>query len=247
MPVVRQPSDPSGVLIRCPNRGGCDVGVRRCRAGREPGRGLWHVRPGRLVMFQHGLRLMQAIPHRRGCYFRAALIEPHRRVGYGRTRRLDHGQLAYVVVNRHFRHWGPGLASPGATVNPPAVAARGGDTPRFHPHARRRQPNLTKQSVGLWVAAAVLSVEEVGWRTGNPQGSERDFRGHRSAGDRDRGPLLELAQVSIGACGPDPVTNQVTMPPGNAGRSTTQPDTAIPPTCGNTTQSDGIRRNRHAW
>ena len=44
-----------------------------------------------------------------------------------------------------------------------------------------------------------------------------------------------------------PVTNQVTTTPGNGRRSATYPDTGIPPTCGNPTQPDGIRRNRHAW
>jgi hypothetical protein len=44
-----------------------------------------------------------------------------------------------------------------------------------------------------------------------------------------------------------PPHKQVTTPPGNAGRSTTQPDTAIPPTCGDPTQSDVSRRKRHAW
>jgi two-component system sensor histidine kinase VanS len=36
-------------------------------------------------------------------------------------------------------------------------------------------------------------------------------------------------------------------PTHNLGRSATQRDTAILLTCGNPTQPDGIRRNRHAW
>ena len=50
---------------------------------------------------------------------------------------------------------------------------------------------------------------------------------------------MVTGQIAIVAetvpCWPWPVTSQVTTPPYNAGRSTTQPDTAIPPTCGNPT------------
>ena len=45
----------------------------------------------------------------------------------------------------------------------------------------------------------------------------------------------------------EPVTKQVTTTPGNGGHSTTYPDTDISPACGNPTQPDGIRPNRHAW
>ena len=44
-----------------------------------------------------------------------------------------------------------------------------------------------------------------------------------------------------------PVTNQVTTPPGNARRSATHSDTSYPLTCSNPTQSDAIGRNQHAW
>jgi hypothetical protein len=62
-----------------------------------------------------------------------------------------------------------------------------------------------------------------------------------------------LMWVDTAACSsvldliPSPVTNQVTTPPGNARRSATRSDTAIPPTCGNPIPRDAIIRNRYAW
>ena len=49
----------------------------------------------------------------------------------------------------------------------------------------------------LWAAAVVLAVEEVRWWTGDTQRSGRDLRGHRSVGDLDPGPLLQLQSVGI--------------------------------------------------
>ena len=45
----------------------------------------------------------------------------------------------------------------------------------------------------------------------------------------------------------EPVTNQATTEPGDGRHSATYPDTRNPLNCGNRTQPDGIRRNRHAW
>ena len=46
---------------------------------------------------------------------------------------------------------------------------------------------------------------------------------------------------------PEPVTKQVTRPPGDDRRSATYPDTDIHLTCGKPTQCNAVRRNRHAW
>ena len=47
--------------------------------------------------------------------------------------------------------------------------------------------------------------------------------------------------------GLEPVTMQVTTPPGDGRRSATYSDTDIHLACGNPTQSDRIRRNRQVW
>ncbi|HEX2744116.1 MAG TPA: hypothetical protein VHN16_06885 [Streptosporangiaceae bacterium] len=65
-------------------------------------------------------------------------------------------------------------------------------------------------------------------------------RAYRIANERDA--MLKPPQDLL-----DPVTSKVTTAPGNGRRSTTHPDTAIPPTCGNRTQLDGMGRNWHAW
>jgi hypothetical protein len=59
-----------------------------------------------------------------------------------------------------------------------------------------------------------------------------------------RYPLEILVQRRNGA---ESVTNQVTTTSGNGRQSATLSDTAIPPSCGNPTQPDSIRRNQHAW
>ena len=59
MPMIRQPADPPRGGIRCRNRGRCGVGIRVRRTAGRPGRGLRCARPGRLVIFQHGLRLVR--------------------------------------------------------------------------------------------------------------------------------------------------------------------------------------------
>ena len=63
--------------------------------------------------------------------------------------------------------------------------------------------------------------------------------GLRFARSEDAAPRREVI--------PEPVTMQVTTPPGDGRRSATYPDTDIHLTCGKPTQSDAVRRNRHAW
>ena len=95
-------------------------------------------------------------------------------------------------------------------------------------------PNLPTQPAEI--AAAV----EAGYHLGASVA-------HIHLRDEDDQPTASTAEPPAFPSPGKPVTNQVTTPPGIARRSATRSDTDIRLACGNRTQHDAIRRNRHAW
>ena len=59
--------------------------------------------------------------------------------------------------------------------------------------------------------------------------------------------MNDLSEVPVRKAMAKPVTNQVTMPPANAGRSTTCSDAACLPICGNPTLVLRLARENSGW
>jgi hypothetical protein len=59
--------------------------------------------------------------------------------------------------------------------------------------------------------------------------------------------FIQIISVANSGESPRLVTNQVTTTLGDGRRATTYSDSTITPTCGNPTQPDAARQNRHAW
>jgi hypothetical protein len=122
---------------------------------------------------------------------------------------------------------------------------------------RRRSPWCGERRVANCCPNSVLLQPGPGV-TGPPQEPRQEIVPaccHPSTTPRHRKlVLLERTGSSGTACEPPafpgsgkPVTNQVTTTPGNTRRRATRSDTDTRLACGNPTQPDGIRRNRHAW
>jgi hypothetical protein len=59
-PAASEPADPPGGVARCRDRVRCGIGAYRNLANGRLARRFWCAGHGRLVIFQHGLRLVRA-------------------------------------------------------------------------------------------------------------------------------------------------------------------------------------------